>query len=84
MFRRHLRAIISFPIGILALYTLIWILVVLANSQTLNALLIALGMPIVVVCVLVAITVLCFTQVEDRSSKPSGPLWHPRWRPARW
>jgi len=57
MFRRHLRAIISFTVGTLALGILIGNLTVLAGSQTLTALLIAVGMPTVVGCVLLVVTV---------------------------
>lgn len=66
MFRRHLRAIVSFAASVLVLVALACVLIYLAESQTVFRLFAALGAPVMVGCALVAVSVVFYFHREAR------------------
>jgi uncharacterized SAM-binding protein YcdF (DUF218 family) len=66
MFRRHLRAIVSFAVAVLVLILLLGTLMYLAKSGTVLILSAALFAPLVVGCALVAVSVVLYSPREPR------------------
>jgi hypothetical protein len=66
MFRRHLRAIVSFAVAVLVLILLLGVLMYLAKSGTVLMLSAALFAPLVVGCALLAVSVALYSPREPR------------------